>query len=153
MLEKSKKELADARAGQAAADSASSVLQLEPPSSGDAPIGPGQSMIVISGFVSGLCLSGFLLFLWTPLGQTSLRRCGGYLPFGRRKYDIPATATASPVPAGRRDTDPSVLPSNRASDRGAPLTESYVCAAATKAAAPFEFGSGEAFATAPLQNH
>ena len=152
VLEKSKKELADARAGQAAADSASSVLQLEPPSSGDSPVGPAQSMIVISGFVSGLCLGGLLLFLWTPLGQTSLRRCGGYLPFGRRKYDMPATGTASPVSAGRRDSDPTVVPTNRVSDRSAPLNESYVCAAATKTSAPFEFGSGEAYATAPLQN-
>jgi uncharacterized protein involved in exopolysaccharide biosynthesis len=108
VMERTRNDLAGARANQLAAQSASYLTQLDPPMPGDHPVGPSRSSIVISGFMGGVLLGCGFLFLFTPLGQSSLRRCGDYLPFGRRASDHAlATARTRPVAGGRRGTDPT----------------------------------------------
>lgn len=151
-LDKSRKELADARAGQAAAVSASSLLQLDPPTSSEFPIGPSQSMIVLSGFLTGLSTGGLLLFMLTPLGQTSLRRCSDYLPFGRRQSDSGNLPEPHGLPGGRRESDPPVK-SRAPGDLDATdaLTRSYVCTMAGRTTSPIAYVPSETFVAESMQ--
>ncbi len=107
VVEKNKKELADARASQSSAGTANFLTQLDPPVPGDYPVGPGRFALILSGMLGGFATGCGILFLFTPLGQSSLRKWGDYLPFGRRSSDRALTVELStPIPGGRRECDP-----------------------------------------------
>ena len=106
-LENSKKELADARASQAAARTTDFLTSLDPPVPSDYPVGPGRVAMVLGGALGGFSIGCGILFMFTPIGQSSLRKCGDYLPFGRRVSDQGLAGQAPlAVPGGRRESDP-----------------------------------------------
>lgn len=88
IFERSKKDLADARASQAGANSVSLLTRLDTPQTGNLPIGPGRTTIVLGGAFGGLLLGMGLVFLVTPLGTLQGRRVSDYLGFGRRATDL-----------------------------------------------------------------
>lgn len=96
-LERAKKDLADARASQASAQSASLITRLDTPVAGDRPEGPGKSLIVLAGAIGGLTIGIALIFLLTPSASGG-RRWSDLLPRGRRATD------RAPL---RRETDRS----------------------------------------------
>jgi len=106
-LEKAQKDLADARASEAAALSASLISRLDTPQVGNSPIGPGKTVIVASGFMGGLVCGLGLVFLMvpTPTG-TRGRRLTDYLGFGRRATDKQGNRRAADEPVMRRESDP-----------------------------------------------
>jgi uncharacterized protein involved in exopolysaccharide biosynthesis len=64
---KAQKDLADARASQAAAHSASLLTRLDAPQMGAYPLGPSRSMIVLAGLVGGLAMGlGISVLLMSP---------------------------------------------------------------------------------------
>jgi uncharacterized protein involved in exopolysaccharide biosynthesis len=63
-------DLAEARASQAAAHSASLITRLDGPNIGDRPVGPSRSSIALVGIGGGLMLGLGLVFLTAPVGLT-----------------------------------------------------------------------------------
>jgi uncharacterized protein involved in exopolysaccharide biosynthesis len=63
LLERARSDLADARARQAAARSASLIAQIDAPDTGTQPVGPSRAMIVLFGIFGGLVVGGGVLFL------------------------------------------------------------------------------------------
>ena len=82
-----RKDLADARASQSAASSGSLISRLDRPETGDSPVGPGRTMIVLCGMVGGLSAGFGLVFLAAPLSNLRGRRWSDYLGVGRRTTD------------------------------------------------------------------
>jgi hypothetical protein len=123
LLQKSQKDLADARANQAAAQSASLITLLDEPVAGYRPTGPGSGEIVTGALLGGLLLGLGLVFLRAPLAQLRGRRISDYMALGRRAGDllrrratdaaprVPAEGSASPERRGgsdrRRNESPS----------------------------------------------
>ena len=54
LLETARRTLADARAAQAAARTASRIARIGPPDTGTRPVGPSRAMIVVIGVIGGL---------------------------------------------------------------------------------------------------
>ncbi|MEX2138298.1 MAG: hypothetical protein WD894_03500 [Pirellulales bacterium] len=107
-LAQASKDLADARASQAAALSSSQIARLDEPQPGNSPVGPGFMTIVAAGFGGGLTLGFGLVFLMAPLGNLCGRRWSDYIGKGRRASDQKAIAKgpgAEPT-HGRRAGDP-----------------------------------------------
>jgi len=78
--------------------------------------------------LGGVLLGCGFLFLFTPLGQSSLRRCGVCLPFGRRASDQAlGTTRVRPVSGGRRGTDPSP-PSDGQANSAPPMSNVGIAA-------------------------
>lgn len=104
---KAEKDLADVRASQAAAQSASQITRLDAPDPGNGPVGPGFLVIVFGGAASGLILGLGLVFLTAPLGNLWGRRWTDYIGIGRRASDRDLAGAARPsgLPYGRRSTD------------------------------------------------
>jgi uncharacterized protein involved in exopolysaccharide biosynthesis len=97
------KDLADVRASQAAALSASLIARIDEPQPDNNPVGPGFPTIVAAGFGGGLMLGLGLVFLTAPLGNLWGRRATDYAGRGRRATDqAPAAATET---SGRRASD------------------------------------------------
>ena len=65
-LKTAETQLAEARASQAAAHTASLLSRIDTPDTGATPIGPGRSMIVAGGAAGGLIFGLGLLFLTVP---------------------------------------------------------------------------------------
>jgi uncharacterized protein involved in exopolysaccharide biosynthesis len=65
-LKSAETQLAEARASQAAAHTASLLSRIDTPDTGASPIGPGRSMIVAGGAAGGLIAGLGLLFLTVP---------------------------------------------------------------------------------------
>ncbi len=65
-LKTAETQLAEARASQAAAHTASLLSRIDTPDTGATPIGPGGSMIVVGGATGGLIVGLGLLFLTVP---------------------------------------------------------------------------------------
>lgn len=61
-------ELAEARASQAAARTASRIRLVDAPDAGTRPLGPGRTTIVASGFTGGVLIAGAIVFLLIPPG-------------------------------------------------------------------------------------
>lgn len=119
ILERSKKDLADARATQAGAVSVSLLTRLDAPQTGNYPVGPGRTTIVLGGSFGGLLLGVGLVFLVTPLGNFRGRRFSDYLGFGRRATDMKRQSDAR-LPAANRASDSAAAVaavSRRAEDR------------------------------------
>lgn len=123
IVENAKKELADARSGQTAAQSASLITRFQSPQVGDSPVGPGRVTIVAAGLGGGLLTGIGFVLLVAPIGQnTGRRRWSDYLPFGRRAADRGATqAPAVTAGAGRRANEqpPASAAVHTASNEGA----------------------------------
>ncbi len=96
-LQRAQKDLADARASQAAAQSTSLITRLDAPVAGDYAEGPGSIALIAGGALGGLLIGGALIFLVVPAGGLRGRRWSDYLPKGRRSSDRQAPT--------RRDTD------------------------------------------------
>lgn len=121
-VQKTAKDLGDARASHAAAAASSLITRIDGPQLGTYPLGPGRSMICIAGLFGGLATGMGLVFVVSPQGQatgrrwsdsvaTFSRRATDMLPgFGRRKSDQPGGQRAGDPPAGmpggRRQNDP-----------------------------------------------
>jgi uncharacterized protein involved in exopolysaccharide biosynthesis len=106
-LNKAQKGLADVRASQAAALSASVITRLDQPDAGNAPVGPSFPMIVAGGLGGGLMLGLGLVFLVAPLGNLWGRRSSDYAGAGRRSADKQQAPSAASTAAlhGRRAGD------------------------------------------------
>ncbi len=66
LLERAEQNLAEARAARASANAASLISRIDRPDAGIHPIGPGRTVIALSGIVGGL-LAGFgVVFLAVP---------------------------------------------------------------------------------------
>ena len=63
ILKTAEQQLAEARASQAAANTASLIAAIDTPIAGDAPVGPGKSTIVAGGMFGGLILGLGIVFL------------------------------------------------------------------------------------------
>jgi uncharacterized protein involved in exopolysaccharide biosynthesis len=115
IVEKAKKDIADARGSRTAAQSASLITRFQTPQAGDTPIGPSRATILAAGLLGGLMTGAGLVFLVAPLGPNSTgRRWSDYLPFGRRAADRgqrPVNGENSP---SRRAEDPATA--SRSSD-------------------------------------
>jgi succinoglycan biosynthesis transport protein ExoP len=66
LLETARRTLADARASQASARTASLIAQIDLPDTGARPVGPSRSMIVLLGLAGGLLTGLGVLFLTLP---------------------------------------------------------------------------------------
>lgn len=102
MLEKTNKELTDARASHSSADSASLVNRVGAPIPGDRPIGPGRATIMLTGLGGGLAIGLGLVFLVMPMKPT-----GSSTAYARTSD--PMTSNIPPAGAlvgGRRNNDP-----------------------------------------------
>jgi uncharacterized protein involved in exopolysaccharide biosynthesis len=118
-VERAHKALADARASQGAAQSASLITRLDDPLTGSRPVGMGAAAIVLTGLAGGLATGLGLVFLSAPVAHLRGRRWSDYFP-GRRATDRPVAgrraedrqaAPPSDVPrTGRRATDPPLPP-------------------------------------------
>ncbi|MDZ4819322.1 MAG: Wzz/FepE/Etk N-terminal domain-containing protein [Planctomycetota bacterium] len=99
VLAKTRKDLSDARASQAAALASSLITRLGQPDTGNYPIGPGKTVIVLGGFFGGLAAGLGLVFLIAPIGTFCGRRFTDYIGNGRRSTDhaAPNVANAGPV--------------------------------------------------------
>jgi hypothetical protein len=97
-LQKAQQDLSEARASQAAAQSASLVTRLDAPVATTNPIGPDAATIIVSGTAGGLAIGLGLVFLFTPGGPLRARRWGDYLPLGRRSTDRVAGRRAKDIP-------------------------------------------------------
>jgi uncharacterized protein involved in exopolysaccharide biosynthesis len=107
-LTKAQKDLADVRASQAAALSASVITRLDQPDAGNEPVGPSFPVIVASGFGGGLMVGLGLVFLVAPLGNLWGRRWSDHAGAGRRAADkqVPvASSTQTAAAHGRRAGD------------------------------------------------
>jgi uncharacterized protein involved in exopolysaccharide biosynthesis len=119
VVDRIRTDLADARASQSAAQTASLLTRVDAPLSGEYPVGPSRTAIVLGGFAGGLATGLGLLFLVTPLGMhmgQMGRRWTDRIakPWGRRKTDTPATQHGT-----RRESDrpaPAVSDGRRAGD-------------------------------------
>jgi uncharacterized protein involved in exopolysaccharide biosynthesis len=105
IVDECKRDLADARASGASAESTSLISRLDEPLASNRPLGPSNAMILLAGVVGGVASGVGLVFLLTPMSYTRRRRWSDYLPFGRRATDRQATVSRSPVNRGRRATD------------------------------------------------
>jgi hypothetical protein len=106
-LTKAQKDLADVRASQAAALSASVITRLDQPDAGNAPVGPSFPVIVAGGLGGGLMVGLGLVFLVAPLGNLWGRRASDYAGAGRRAADKqqPVSSTTTAAANGRRAGD------------------------------------------------
>lgn len=66
LSEEARSNLADARASQAAASSASLINRIDQATTGPRPIGPGKSTIVLAGMLGGLLVGFAIVFLTVP---------------------------------------------------------------------------------------
>lgn len=85
-LQRAQKDLAEARASQAAAQSASLITRLDQPVVGNSPLGPGSATLLASGTGGGLVVGLALVFLFAP-STTGGRRWSDYVARGRRATD------------------------------------------------------------------
>jgi uncharacterized protein involved in exopolysaccharide biosynthesis len=98
--------LAEARASQSAAKSASLLTPLDAPSAGNSPTGPSRAAIIGSGGLGGLMVGFGLVLLIGPLKNMRGRRWSDFLP-GRRWSDATrAQPQAAATQGGRRTSDP-----------------------------------------------
>jgi uncharacterized protein involved in exopolysaccharide biosynthesis len=126
-LQHAQKELADARASQAAAQSASLITRLDQPVVGNSPLGPSTAMLIAGGAGGGLAIGLSLVFLLSP-SPSGGRRWSDYVGRGRRASDQTAANPAAGLPGGeqrrrasdrrtedrRADDPPSIMPIKRA---------------------------------------
>jgi hypothetical protein len=105
IVDKCKRELADARASGASAKSTSLISRLDEPLASSRPLGPSNAMILIAGVVGGLASGMGVVFLLSPFSYTQRRRWSDYLPFGRRATDPKPGQSSEEVRRGRRTTD------------------------------------------------
>ncbi len=96
-LEKASKDLADARATVAAAQSTNLISLLDAPETSDRPVGPGSAVILAACGMAGMAAGMGLLFLVHPLGSTQGRRWGDIADLGRRASDFLRNRRASDV--------------------------------------------------------
>jgi uncharacterized protein involved in exopolysaccharide biosynthesis len=88
-LAKAQKELSDARANRAAAQSASLLTRIDEPEAGDRPLPPGRATLVAGGTLGGLSIGLAWVFLTVPVGGQGGRRWSDYFRGGRRSDDRP----------------------------------------------------------------
>jgi uncharacterized protein involved in exopolysaccharide biosynthesis len=86
-LQRTQQELAEARARQAAARSASLITRLDRPVAGNEPLGPGALTLIGAGAFGGLAIGVALMFLIAPIESLRGRRWTDLLPRGRRSSD------------------------------------------------------------------
>lgn len=109
IVQKANKDLAEARASQAAAKAVSLITRIDGPQLSTHPIGPGRTMICAAGLLGGLATGMGLVFLVSPVGQATGRRWSdAALHLSRRASDLlpGAGQRKSDLPGGRRASDP-----------------------------------------------
>lgn len=112
IVQKATKDLAEARANQAAATAASLITRIDGPQLDTYPVGPGRTAILAAGMFGGLMAGMGLVFLVSPFGQATGRRWSdAALNLGRRASDIlPSMGRRkSDLPGGRRNGDPPAV--------------------------------------------
>ncbi len=67
LLQKARRELADARASQAGAQGPGVITLIDTPDTGNRPLGPGRASIILGGILGGLTIGFGLVFLTAPL--------------------------------------------------------------------------------------
>ncbi|HTU25559.1 MAG TPA: Wzz/FepE/Etk N-terminal domain-containing protein [Pirellulales bacterium] len=92
ILKTAQQELAEARAGQAAAHTASLITLIGKPDVGSRPVGPGKTVILLGGVMSGLLMGAAIVFLTVMPGAS---RHSPQTPAGNRdgRFHDPATPT------------------------------------------------------------
>lgn len=101
---KAQKDLADARASQAAAHSASLLTRLDAPQMGAYPVGPSRSMIVLAGIAGGLATGlGIALLLAVPVGSAPVANAESLLV---QEAQAPITPTTPPTTSSPGATTP-----------------------------------------------
>jgi len=152
-LTKAQKDLADVRASQAAALSASVITRLDQPDPGNGPVGPSFPVIVAAGLGGGLMLGLGLVFLVAPIGNLWGRRWSDHSGAGRRADDQKpaATAPSTGTTYGRRGSDTPPDSDRRSEQSGRRISD--VAASGVKsgggALAPARNTSAEHVRTAP----
>lgn len=136
LLEADRTKLADARTNLAATSFLTFVGE---PETGDNPLGPGRTTIVLGGIFGGLVAGlGLVFFVSSPIIQTYGRRWNDLLS-GRRSSDTAPVETPKPA-------DAPAAPERRAKLPGSTEklpSPSSVVSAATKAAAPVKADNGD----------
>jgi uncharacterized protein involved in exopolysaccharide biosynthesis len=69
LLERAEQNLAEARAARASAKAASLISRIDRPDAGIRPIGPGRTVIALSGIVGGLLVGFGIVFLTVPAAR------------------------------------------------------------------------------------
>ncbi len=122
ILEQAQRDLTNARANHAAAQTASLISRIGRPETGDRAVGPSVAVIATAGSLCGLALGLGLVFLVAPIGQSFGRRITDRLR-GRRSTDLtPGTGRRENGQAQRRRaaddlrTASNEHPGRRASD-------------------------------------
>ena len=120
------KDLADAKASQAAAHSASLLTRLDAPQMGAYPVGPSRSMIVLAGIAGGLAAGwGIALLLTVPVTPTrnsaAIAVAPPTEPTPVATPELEATTAPANPPAARRPQQPATR-----STRGLSLKEALL---------------------------
>lgn len=125
ILEKARRDLAEAHAARSAAQSASLLSRVDAPVVGDYPVGPRRSMIVAAGLAGGLFAGLGLVFLLAPRNdgrgrrfsdRFRSRRAGDMVASGRRAEDRPSPpppAIVAALPAPPTSVEPPPPPISR----------------------------------------
>ncbi len=96
LLEQSQAALATARTAEAAAANASQISLVDSPIVGNRPVGPGRSVIVAAGFITGLILGVGLIFLTVNASEFEPRQ-GEQLAWPAAAGNSPSREMQSPI--------------------------------------------------------
>jgi len=119
LLERTEQTLADARAKQAAARSATLISRMDRPDAGHRPVGPTRAMIVLGGIAGGVMLSLGLWVLQLPVpfglaarGQVHAEGNGRFqadTPSAERTPGVPALGPVSPAISAHPISEPQAV--------------------------------------------
>ena len=132
-LQQAQRSLAEARAAQEASQKSSLITRVDGPDPGDAPVGPGRLVLLLSSWVGGFAVGLGVMFLLTPAGGPAQRfgrrwtdQLAGGVMAGRRVGDRqPQQVSAGRLPSGgRRASDQEASPTTPPTT--APVTQEHV---------------------------
>ncbi len=120
VLSRAYNDLANARASQGGAESASLISRLDGPVAGSHPLGPGKSTVVLLGLLGGLVTGLGLVFLKGPLEQLRGRRWSDFLPARRASDQDASGRRTADRSGGRRLRDPASEPAMQRREKDQP---------------------------------
>ncbi|HEX4142908.1 MAG TPA: Wzz/FepE/Etk N-terminal domain-containing protein [Pirellulales bacterium] len=99
ILKTAQQELAEARAGQAAAHTASLITQIGHAEVGSRPVGPGKSIIMLAGMLGGLLIGAGIIFLTVAPEAAARRTAPRPAPIAPQATEAATIATVAIEPA------------------------------------------------------